>query len=211
MLSFLKALLETGLPIFLFVSITEYLWRKKKYHKEFTRKFIHITIGSYAAFWPWFISWRNIELLAAGALCALVLSHIFNVYGSMHSARSQGTGEFLSTISLGLIAILTHNHWIFAAAMLHLSLGDGLAAVVGTKFGKGNDYKIFGQRKSLAGSLIFLSCSVIILAIYFSASHAPGAWPVMLWLPILTTGLENIGIYGSDNLLVPLAIVLALR
>ena len=210
-MSFFVELSLTGVPIFLFVSITEYVWRKKKYNSEFTRKFIHITVGSYAAFWPWFISWHNIELLAGGAFCALVLSHIFHVYNSMHLSRTYGTGEFLSTISLGLLALITHNHWLFAAAMLHLSLGDGLAAIVGTKFGKGNGYKIFGQRKSLAGSLAFLVCSVAILSLYFSVARTGNAWPTLLWLPLAMTAFENIGIYGTDNLFVPVALALILR
>jgi phytol kinase len=211
MISFLRALSLTGLPILVFVACTEYFWRKKQFHNLITRKFIHITVGTYAAFWPWFISWRNIELLAGGALCALIVSHLFKVFQTMHLDRQFGSGEFLSAVSLGLLALITHSDWIFAIAMLHLSLGDGLAAVFGTKLGKGNLYSVFGHKKSLAGTGAFFICSFVLLVIYLLLTHGSGGWLILAWLPLLATGLENIGVYGTDNLLVPLAVALILR
>jgi phytol kinase len=139
------------------------------------------------------------------------LSYTFNIFKSVHLARRYGTGEYLSAISIALVAIITHDHLLFAAAVLHLSLADGIAAVIGTRFGKGNIYHIFGQRKSLIGTSTFWLCSVIILAIVFSVGHISGIWPALLWLPLVATALENIGIYGTDNLLVPVAVVLILR
>ena len=48
----------------------------------------------------------------------------------------------------GLAGSHTHNHLLFAAAMLHLSIADGLAAVIGTKYGKGNTYKVFASARA---------------------------------------------------------------
>jgi dolichol kinase len=92
-----------------------------------------------------------------------------------------------------------------------MSLADGLAAVVGTKFGMGLRYRVFGQHKTLLGTLTFYICSLVILSVYFAVSHASGAWPTLLWLPLATTLLENVGLRGSDNVLVPAAVALALR
>jgi phytol kinase len=191
--------------------IAEYLWRVKKYHSEFTRKFIHITVGTFAAFWPWFLSWRQIELLAALFLLVILASRLLTIFGSIHLIGRKTVGEVLFAVSIGLTALISPNRLIFAAALLHLSLGDGLAAIAGTKYGKKTSYKIFGQYKTLVGSATFLVCSFLILSIYFANSNAGGAWPTLLWLPLAATLLENMGLRGSDNVLVPVGVALALR
>ena len=211
MLSFLQAVLLTGVPIFILAVATEYVWRKKQYHNEFTRKFLHITAGTYAAFWPWFLSWRNIQFLALGALCALIISRQFNVFKSMHLARWHGAGEFLSTVSVGVLPFITHDRWVFAAAVLNLSLADGFAAVVGTQFGKDNTYRVFGQRKSAVGTLTFWLFSVAILTMYFVVTQVGWGWLTILWLPAITAVFENVGVHGLDNVLVPLVIAIVLR
>ena len=211
MLSFLQAVLLTGVPIFILAVVTEYAWRKKQYHNEFTRKFLHITAGTYAAFWPWFLSWRTIQFLALGALCALIISRRLNVFRSMHLARWHGAGEFLSTVSVGVLPFITHDRWIFAAAVLNLSLADGFAAVVGTQFGKDNTYHVFGQRKSAVGTLTFWMFSVAILTAYVVATQLGWGWLTILWLPVVAALVENIGVHGLDNLLVPLVIAVVLR
>jgi len=204
-------LLLVALVIFILLLIVELLWRVKKYRSEFTRKSIHILVGTFAAFWPWFLSWRQIELLALAFLIVVVTARYLVIFDSIHKIERKSIGDLLFAISIGLVALITHERWIFTAAVLHMSLADGLAAVIGTRYGKGSVYKIFGQRKSLVGTVTFWLCSLTILIIYFSASHNGDAWPTLLWLPLAATLLENVGIYGSDNLLVPLFVVIALR
>jgi len=210
MIDFLRAVAVTGIPIFVLSVTTEYVWRRKKYHNEFTRKFLHITAGTYAAFWPWFISWHNIQLLALGALGALIISRQLNIFKSMHLARWHGAGEFLSTVSIAVLPFVTHDKWIFAAAVLNLSLADGFAAVVGTKFGKDNTYHVFGQRKSAVGTLTFWMISVAIITMYIVVTHVGWGWLTILWLPAVAAALENVGVHGLDNLLVPLVIAVVL-
>lgn len=60
-------LIVVSIIIFLLVLVTEILWRSKHYSNELTRKFIHISLGTFAAFWPWFLSWNQIYILAGGA------------------------------------------------------------------------------------------------------------------------------------------------
>ena len=209
--SLLIALLETGLPVFLLVTIVELVWRKKKYHTEFTRKFVHMAAGTYAAFWPWFVGWRNIQLLALGGCAALILSRLFSFYKTMHLARRYGTGEILASLSLAVLPLITHNRWLFAAAVLNLSLADGLAAIAGTKFGKKNSYKIFGERRSAVGTLAFMLCSAAITAVYFWATKTNGLWLAAVLLPVACGFIENVGLKGTDNLLVPVVVAVVLK
>lgn len=197
--------------VFLLLVVVEYMWRVKKYRSEFTRKFVHITVGTFAAFWPWFLSWNQIELLAAAFFVVILVSRFLSIFGSIHLIGRKTVGELFFAVSIGLTAFITHDRLIFAVALLHMSLADGLAAIFGTKFSKKSAYEIFGQRKTVVGTITFWLTSLIILSVYFAVSHAGGAWPTLLWLPLATTLLENIGLRGSDNVLVPAAVALALR
>lgn len=199
------------IAVFLLLVVVEYLWRVKKYRSEFTRKFIHITIGTFAAFWPWFLSWSQIELLAAAFFIVILASRLLSIFGSIHIIGRKTIGELLFAVSIGLTAFISHDRLIFAAAMLHMSLADGLAATVGTQFGQKTSYSVLGQRKTLVGTITFWLCSFVILGFYFAFSHVSGAWPALLWLPLGATLLENIGVRGSDNVLVPVAVAIVLR
>jgi phytol kinase len=196
--------------VFILLLIAEYLWRVKHYYSEITRKFIHITVGTFAAFWPWFLSWDQIELLAGAFLVVIIISRSLSIFSSIHLIGRKTVGEIFFALSIGFTALATHNRYVFMAALLHLSIADGLAAILGTNLGKRHRYTVFGQRKSLLGTTTFLICSVAILLLYFSLSHT-SPWPTLLYLPVLTTLLENIGIRGSDNVLVPVVVALVLR
>lgn len=195
---------------FLLVVTAELLWRVKKYHSELTRKFVHITVGSFAAFWPWFLTWRQIEALSLLFLLVVLASKSLSLFGSIHLIGRKTFGEVIFAISIGLTALITHNKYVFMAAIMHMSLADGLAAVVGNKWGKKYHYTILGQYKTLLGSITFWTCSLIILTVYYVATGLDPV-PMIIWLPFATTLFENIGIRGTDNLLVPLIVALALR
>ena len=197
--------------VFVLLLIVEYLWRVKHYQTEFTRKFIHMSVGSFAAFWPLFLSWRQIQLLSLLFLLVILASRTITALGSIHIIGRKTVGEIFFAISLGAVALITHNSLVYVIAILHLSLADGLAAIVGTHFGKKQAYSIFGQRKTVVGSLTFYLCSLFLIGLYLSLSHSSQVFPLIIYLPLLTTLLENIGIRGSDNLLVPVLVATILR
>lgn len=97
---------------------------------------------------------------------------------------------------------------------MHLSLADGLAAVVGDRYGKKNKYKVLKETKSVAGTLTFWIVSTIIVAGVFMfgpVEFSGFAWPLLLWLPVAAAALENVSPRGADNLIVPFAVMLALN
>ncbi|HEY5668139.1 MAG TPA: hypothetical protein VIR03_03165, partial [Candidatus Saccharimonadales bacterium] len=120
------------------------------------------------------------------------------------------TGELLFAIAIGLLASISSNKWAFTAAMLHLSIADGLAAVIGFGWGDTNSYKVLGHTKSIAGSTAFLVCSYLILIVYLALGHSTTSVLTILWLPWVATAAENISVKGTDNLIVPMAVALAL-
>lgn len=132
----------------------------------------------------------------------------------MYSVGRLSFGEFFFPISAMLLVFLAESKWEFAAAILILGIADAAAALVGKKYGKHNGYLVFGQKKSIAGSLAFFFTTFLIIAA-FSALHGTVLGGVSISLiilcAVLTTIAENLGVYGSDNLLIPLVAVLLLN
>lgn len=196
--------------VFLILIFAEYLSRYKGVHSELTRKLVHILVGMFVAFWPLFLSWQQIQVLAVLFLVAVLLSIRYKVFNSIHAVSRNSLGEVLFAVVIGILAFIANDEWIFAAAMLHLSLADGLAAVIGLAYGEHNSYRILGRTKSLAGSLAFFFTSAIIMIWYVAFSADTASAVSLLWLPVLATVAENISGEGTDNLVVPLLVALVL-
>jgi dolichol kinase len=189
---------------------SEYLARYKGVHSELTRKFVHILVGIFVAFWPFFLSWGQIQFLSLAFLVVVGLSIKFHVFRSIHAVERNTMGELLFALVIGVLAFIVTNKWVFAASMLHLSLADGLAAVVGLGWGDHNKYKILGHTKSIAGSLAFFFTSIFIMIWYVHFSHASADAFNILVLPVIATITENLAIRGTDNMAIPLLVGLAL-
>lgn len=196
--------------VFLILVFAEYLSRYKGVHSELTRKIVHVLVGMFVAFWPFFLSWRQIQLLSVLFLVVVLVSIKLNIFGSIHAVSRNKMGEVLFAVIIGLLAFISTDPWIFAAAMLHLSLADGLAAVVGLAYGDGNSYRIMGRTKSLAGSLAFFFSSIAIMLWYVSFSGTEPSAVAVLWLPVAATIAENLSGEGTDNLVIPVLVALVL-
>lgn len=190
--------------------LAEYLTLKKNLHSELSRKFVHVTVGTFAAFWPFFLSWGQIQLLSVVALVGMIASLKFNLFKSMHNVTRTTYGEILSVAAVGILAFLVDDPWVFAAAMLHLSLADGLAAVAGLAYGQGNGYKVLGLAKSVAGTVVFFVTSVLIMVGYLLFSGNQPHLATMVLLPLAATVAENLSGRGTDNLVIPLLVALVL-
>lgn len=204
-------LILTIFIIFVLLVGSELWWRKKHPHNELSRKFVHITVGSFAAFWPWFLSWHQILFLSAAFVVVICISRYLNLFQAIHAVERPTWGEVYFAISVGLLALLTHDRLIFMAALLHMSLADGLAAVVGVRFGKNNSYKVFGHVKSVAGTVTFFAVSLCILAVYTLSRHTALQPLDLVTLSVITAAVENVAVLGLDNMVVPLLVVLVLQ
>ncbi len=196
--------------VFVLLVVSELYWRSHDVHSEVSRKFIHITVGSFVAVWPFFLSWGQIQILSIAFVIAVAVSKYLNLFQAIHSVQRPTGGELFFAAAVGLTTLITHDKYIFAAAILHMSLADGLAAIVGTKYGKSNSYKIKGHSKSLAGSTTFVIASLCILAGYGILAGAVLLPLTLLAIAFSTAFIENVGILGSDNLLVPLLVAATL-
>ena len=198
------------LGILAILAFAEYLARKTDMHAELTRKFVHMFAGSFIAFWPFFLSWRQIEVLSVLALIAILISVKFTIFKSIHMVPRQAIGEICFAMVIGLLALISSNEWIFTAAMLCLSIGDGLAAITGLLWGDSNQYKVFGKTKSIVGTSAFFVVTLLVMGLYIAASGDTAGWTTLLIVPVLATITENVAVSGTDNLVMPMLIALLL-
>ncbi len=204
------ALILTILTVFVILVANEIWYRKRAPHDEFSRKFVHITVGSFVAFWPFFLSWRQIQILSVAFLVTIGISKALGIFQAIHSVQRPTWGEVFFAAAVGIIALLTEDKWIYAAALLQMSLADGLAAVVGTKYGGRYKYLVFGHPKSLAGTVTFFVVSFSVL--FALNGYFPTELSIMaiLGISLFASFLENIFVMGLDNLLVPLVVAMLL-
>ncbi len=199
------------LAVFLVLSISEFGWRKHWFagDSEIGRKFVHITVGSFVAFWPFFLTWNEIRLLSTAFLVVVVVSERFKVFRAIHSVQRPTFGEACFALVVGVLTFITHSKAIYAASLLQMSLADGLAAIVGVRYGRNNTYYLWGHAKSVAGTLTFIITSLALLAGYsLCVSHL--SILVISLAALLAALTENIAVLGLDNLTVPLCISLLL-
>ena len=184
--------------------------RRRHYHPEIVRKFVHISVATFAATWPFFMSWTHIELLSLLLFFGVLASWRYGYFHAVRGVKRQGWGELFFAMSIGFAALLAQDKWVFVAAMLSLGVADGLAAVVGTLFGAGHRYKMFGYTKSRAGTITFWVTALIIIWFCAIVRGPHDSWTTLVWLPPLVTFCENIGVAGLDNILVPILVAISL-
>lgn len=203
-------LILTILAVFVVLVGNELWHRKHIVHSEFSRKFAHITIGSFVAFWPFFLSWREIIGLSLAFLVVVGVSRALNVFQAIHSVQRPTWGEMFFAVSVGAVTFVTHNKWIYAAALLQMALADGLAAIIGVRFGNAQRYRVFGHTKSVIGSLCFFLVSFGILMAFGHWSDQTLSFGYTTAISAAATFLENLAVVGLDNLAVPLLVALML-
>jgi phytol kinase len=186
--------------------VSEIWWRKRKPHDEFSRKFIHITVGCFVAFWPYFLTWNQIFFLSGAFIAVVLISQYLNIFKAIHAVERPTWGELCFAAAVGVLAIVTREPAIYMVAVLHMGLADGLAAVFGTIYGKSNSYMVLGHKKSVVGSLAFLLTSWLLLIGYATISSAVINPLLLVGIAGVATALENFAVHGLDNLLVPLFI-----
>jgi phytol kinase len=144
-------------------------------------------------------------VLSAAFIVVVSISKYFDIFKAIHAVERPTMGEIYFALAVGLLAFITHQPWVYAVALLHMSLADGLAAVMGVTYGKSSRYQVFGHTKSVIGSLTFLVVSIGLLGL-FSWVAVPLSIGMVIMLAAGSTLLENLGGNGLDNLLVPLVV-----
>jgi dolichol kinase len=192
----------------------EWLWQKRILKGEYARKFVHITVATFAAFWPLFITRPQIIIINIVFICALVMIKKLRLFKSIQSVKRASYGEIWYAIGIILCAILFKDNAIYAIAVLHMALADGFAAIIGVRLEhKAIHFSFRSSKKSCIGTLTFFLISFTLYISYWILSNngeyenlGIGLSPIIY--SALAAGLlsliEVISPKGSDNVVVPL-------
>ena len=205
--------LSLSLPLILFyltvlVLAAEGLNRLTDTHGEFTRKIVHIGSGNVVllAWWLQIPTTIGIGAAIVAGIIAL-LSYSVPILPSLNSVGRKSLGTFFYAVSFGvLFAFFWTKYPEFTVmGILIMAWGDGLAAVIGQRFGQ-HPYEIFGGKKSLEGSLTMFLVSFLMAGLILTSTQGNplSSWGIALVVAMVATGLESFSWLGIDNLLVPL-------
>lgn len=174
---------------------------------ELTRKVVHIGSGNVILIAWWFGIPALPILIASGiASCVALLSYALPILPSINSVGRKSLGTFFYALSIG---ILTAAFWstmpkYTVIGILTMTWGDGLAALIGQRFGT-HKYQIWGISKSWEGSLaMFLSSYFIIVLIFANTGVSWQIVGITGIVALVATALEALSKLGVDNLTVPL-------
>lgn len=174
-------------------------------YPKFSRKFLHIMVGNILFILPLFNTWWVMTFLAAAPF--IILTYIMSPYSPIKSVKDKisesghGLGLVYYAISWTILAFLFFDKpWIIAVGIAAMSYGDGIASLIGQKYGK-RKYNVFGDNKSYEGSAAMFLTLIItlgIVLIYY------GVLPSNLWIIVIVafvaTILEGITPKGLDNI-----------
>ncbi|MBD1937567.1 diacylglycerol/polyprenol kinase family protein [Microcoleus sp. FACHB-68] len=189
--------------------LAELLNRFASVDSEITRKIVHIGTGNVIllAWWLQIPAWVGITAAVLASAIAL-LSYRLPILPGVNSVGRLSFGTLFYAISIGVLVA-----WFWplqqpqyaALGILVMTYGDGLAAIIGQKFGK-HPYKLWGIQKSWEGSLTMALVSYVVSCLILLAVQG-AIWPTWLVpavIAISATSLEAFSKYGIDNLTVPI-------
>ncbi|MBW4559871.1 MAG: SEC59/DGK1/VTE5 family protein [Mojavia pulchra JT2-VF2] len=183
--------------------------RFAKNDPEVVRKVVHIGTGNVILLAWWLDIPASVGITASILASAVtLLSYRLPILPGINSVGRQSLGTFFYSVSFG---ILVAYFWYVqqpqyaALGILVMTWGDGLAALIGQRFGK-HKYKVFGGQKSWEGSLTmalasYLASSLVLLGVQGNIWQT---WVISLLVALVATGLEAFSFLGIDNLTVPL-------
>jgi phytol kinase len=175
--------------------------------QETTRKFVHVSVGHWILLASSIRDWR---LAVVAPSVFVVLNYLSHKRGTFAGLEREGTdtlGTVYYSMSLLLVILLLWGEgqprWVAVA------WGDGLAAVVGQRWGR-RKYRGPGGNKSIEGSTTMLVASwVVVISCQYWATGEIYAG-IALAAAVVATAVEAISPRGLDNLTVPFATIAVL-
>ncbi len=172
-------------------------------YPTFSRKFLHIMVGNVLFILPLFTSQFVIAFITAAPF--IILTFLMSPYSpiKLHdriSSSGHGLGLVYYAISWTVLAFFFFDQpWIIAVGIATMSYGDGMAALIGERYGK-HKYKIFGDKKSFEGSiamfLVLIATLGVVLAYYHVTIVSIFIIPLVA---LVVTVFEGITPKGLDN------------
>lgn len=206
--------------IVILLAFNELNYRRLNIKGEITRKFAHFTATLAVIPFPYiFTSHWYVFVLALLFFIGLFVTQFSKQLKSIHDIERKSIGSYLLPLSIYLTFLISYhmeNKFIYILPMLILAICDPMAAILGINIKKYNGrIKLFGHKlnKTWLGTGAFLLTSFIIsiIALYFHLElFNMRTFGLALAIAVTSSLAELISWRGSDNLTIPLSIVLVL-
>ncbi len=198
-----------GLGLGAIVLLAETLHRRISSNSELARKVVHIGTGNVflVAWWLKLPALVGISASIVASIIAL-LSYYIPFLPGINSVGRKSLGTFFYAISIGILIAwfwpIQQFHYA-ALGILVMTWGDGLAGLIGQRFGK-HPYELWGMKKSWEGSLTMAVTSYIVscLILLSVQGNVWQTWVMPIAIALVATSLEAFSKLGLDNLTVPL-------
>ncbi len=180
-------------------------------NKELSRKVVHIGTGPVIPIcWYLAIPTQLATYLAFLVTIGLIINHRFRLVPAVEDVQRQTYGTIAYGVSITfLLALLWQSDpAAVSAGVLIMAFGDGFAGLIGRQV-KSPSWKVFGQRKSIAGTLSMACIGIIILVLIAKVSNASLDPLQIIAISGFAVALEQIGPWGIDNLTVPIGVASA--
>lgn len=192
----------------------EIIRRKLGASNESSRKLVHIVHGLCIAVWPFIVGFWIVYVVEALFMLSVLAASKMHWFRWLWRVGRKSWGEYLYPLGVMFAAFVAHSKWIFLASVLVLALADAAAALVGKQFGRKLQYTIFGQTKSVPGSTAFFVVSAAIISyvlLYGPEQFSLASWAMVASVSAILMMVENAGVYGFDNLFLPIVTVTLLN
>lgn len=172
---------------------------------EVRRKGVHIVLALILAGSAPYLSGHVLTGIGIGLFVLFVLIRISGIYARIDAVPRVTFGELFFALGvLGASILADSSVHVFQTSMVVLALADALAALIGVRYGK-QVFFILDERRTVEGSLacFFVTASVLL---FFG-----GTLPVALCIASVVTVVEALSLRGSDNLFIPLIVVILMQ
>ena len=178
---------------------------------ELSPKIIHIGTGPVLP-----LAWLLHIPFSIAVPCALVvtllafINHRWNLLPAVEDVgrNSYGTVAYGIAICLLLILFWANNPAAACAGVLVMAFGDGLAGLIGRAV-RSPSWTILDQRKSIIGTTTMAIASAVVLLALVLMTQSQLTPFRLLAVCTLAVGLEQLSVWGIDNLTVPLGVALS--
>ncbi len=187
------------------IAISTVLQKLKLIGDEGSRKFIHIGVSNWWFIYVLFLK-DNIWLACVPPVVFIVLnyaSYKMNLVKAMERSDADGLGTVYYPISLLILVIASaalKMPYLGALGILIMGYGDGLAGLIGKKYGK----RKLVRNKSVVGSTTMFIVSLIISYIILSWFAPEFTIIGSILIAVGATFIELVTPKGIDNITVPL-------
>ncbi len=176
---------------------------------EVIRKVVHMGTGNVIliAWWLKIPAWVGVSASILFSTIAL-MSYYVPILPNLNSIGRKSFGTFFYAVSIGVLVA-----WFWsidlpqyaALGILVMTWGDGLAALIGKRFGR-HPYKLWDMQKTWEGSgtMALVSYAVSLSILLATMGNIWQTWLISLAVSLVATGLEAFSKYGIDNLTVPI-------